>query len=73
MYCFICGEDCQVVADKKNPSCFKKNPGVLCKTADRGRDQLGRKRKSFKEVLAEVNEGGIKTVWLNIPNNHDKN
>ena len=56
--CFICGKDCAVKADPKNPSRFKKNPGVLCTTADRGSVKFedGRevKRKSFKQVMLDV-------------------
>ena len=40
--------------DKKHPDRWKKNPGVLCRTADRGKTKHGEKRKSFKEVLLEV-------------------
>ena len=56
--CFICGKDCAVKADPKSPSRFKKNPGVLCTTADRGSVKFedGRevKRKSFKQVMLDV-------------------
>ena len=56
--CFICGKDCVVEADPKNPRRFKKNPGVLCTTADRGSVKFedGRevKRKSFKQVMLDV-------------------
>ena len=52
--CFICGEECDVKPDKKHPDRWKKNPGILCQTADRGRSKDGEKRKSFKEVLLQV-------------------
>lgn len=40
--------------DNKHPDRWEKNPGVLCKTANRGKDQFGNARKSFKEVLLET-------------------
>ena len=52
--CFICGHECQVKPDPKNPNRWKKNPVILCKTADRGQDNFGKDRKTFKEVLLEV-------------------
>lgn len=52
--CLFCGKDCSIVKDSKNPTRWEKNPGVLCKTANRGKDQFGNERKSFKEVLLEI-------------------
>ena len=50
--CFICTKDCPVEnPDPKNPSRWEKNRGILCQTADRGKSNDGRPRKSFKEVL----------------------
>ena len=40
--------------DPKHPARWEKNPGVLCRTADRGKDKEGRPRKSFEDVLLEV-------------------
>ena len=55
---FFCGEKCAVEADPKNPNHFKKNTGILCRTADRGsakfEDGEEMKRKSFKQVILEV-------------------
>ena len=55
---FFCGEKCAVEADPKNPNHFKKYPGILCRTADRGSEKFeyGKemKRKSFKPVILEV-------------------
>ena len=57
-HCFFCGEKCAVVADPKHPNRFKKNPGVLCRTADRGNakfdDGKEVRRKSFKQVILDV-------------------
>ena len=47
--CFICGTFCSVEMDTKHPDRWKKNPGMLCKTADRGKGKL-----SFKEVILNV-------------------
>ena len=56
--CLFCGEKCAVEADPKNPKRFKKNPGVLCRTADRGSAKFegGKevKGKSFKQVILDV-------------------
>ena len=52
--CMFCGESCDVEKDTKHPGRWEKNPGVLCRTADRGKDKYGRQRKEFKEVLLEV-------------------
>ena len=52
--CLICGKVCEVEPDKKNPERFNRNPGYLCRTADRGKDKQGRIRKPFKEVLEDV-------------------
>ena len=43
--CFICGEVCAVQPDKKHPDRWKKNPGILCRTADRGKNKDGYKKK----------------------------
>ena len=55
--CFICGKSCAVKADPKHPDRFKKNPGVLCRTADRGsakfEDGKEVKRKSFKQATID--------------------
>ena len=47
--CFICGESCNVIPDKKHPDRWKKNKAFVCRTADRGKGKL-----SFKEVLLQV-------------------
>ena len=47
--CFICGTFCSVEMDTKHPDRWKKNPGMLCKTADRGKGKL-----LFKEVILNV-------------------
>ena len=65
--CLFCDEVCDVEPDKKNPEKFKKKPGHLCRTADRGKDQHGRIRKPFKQVLEEV----ISKVVLMTNRNHD--
>ena len=52
--CLFCGKECIVEADPKHRDRFDRNPGVLCRTADRGKSKEGTKRKSFKEVLEEV-------------------
>ena len=49
--CIICGEACAVPPNKKHPDRWKKNPGFLCRRADRGKNKEGNKGKSFKEVL----------------------
>ena len=54
MYCFFYGETCQVEPDKKHPDCCVKNPGILYRTSDRGKDEFRRKRKLLKEVISEV-------------------
>ena len=55
---FFYGEKCAIEADPKNPNRFKKNPGILCRTADRGsakfEDGKEVKRKSFKQVILDV-------------------
>ena len=50
---FFCGE-CIFDVDPKHPDRFERNPGVMCKTADRGKSKDGKQRKSFKEVIEEV-------------------
>ena len=52
--CFICGEACNIKKDVRHPDRCEKNPGILCKTADRGFSKDGLRRKSFKEVLLQV-------------------
>ena len=52
--CFICGQFCNVTGDPKHPACWEKNPGVLCRIADCGKNKDGRPRKSYKDVLVEV-------------------
>ena len=53
-FVFLCGEECIVDVDPKDPDRFERNPGVMCKTADRGKSKNGKQRKSFKEVIEEV-------------------
>ena len=53
-FVFFCGEECIVDVDPKDPDRFERNPGVTCKTADRGKRKDGKQRKSFKEVIEEV-------------------
>ena len=43
-----------IEADPKHQDRFEENPGVLCKTADRGKSKDGIPRKSFRAVLEEV-------------------
>ena len=38
-HCFVCGEICIVVPDKKHPDRWKKNKAFECRTADRGKDK----------------------------------
>ena len=52
--CFICGDSCNVTGDPKHPDRWERNPGILCRTTDRGKDKGGRTRKSFKDVLLEI-------------------
>ena len=54
--CFFCGEPCDTEPDQKHPDCWARNPGYLCRTADRGKDELGNKKMTFKEVLLEVSD-----------------
>ena len=51
---FVCGEECIVDVDPKHPDRFERNPGVMCKTADRRKRKDGKQRKSFKEVIEDV-------------------
>ena len=53
-FCFFCGEECIVDIDPKHPDKFERNPGIMCKTADRGKSKDGKQSKSFKEVIEEV-------------------
>ena len=43
-----------VKIDTKHLDRFDRNPGVLCRTADRGKSKDGKQRKSFKEIIIEV-------------------
>ena len=52
--CFFCGELCDVKPDRKHPDRWEKNATYLCWTADRGKDQVGKKRMSFKDVILQV-------------------
>ena len=52
--CFICGDSCNVTGDPKHPDRWERNLGILCRTADRGKDKERRIRKSFKDVLLEI-------------------
>ena len=56
--CFVCGYSCNVTSDPKHPDRWERNPErnpeILCRTADRGKDKEGRTRKSFKDVLLEI-------------------
>ena len=58
--CFFCGENCLVEPDPKNPARFRKKPGVLCKTADRGKtkseDRKTIRRKTFKVVSVMIEQ-----------------
>lgn len=49
LHCIFCGEPCAIKPDPKNPSRWKKNKGILCRTADRGKGNL-----SFKDVILQV-------------------
>ena len=46
-FVFFCGEECIVDVDPKDPDRFERNPGVMCKTADRGKSKDGKQKKSF--------------------------
>ena len=48
-HCIFCGFQCSVVPDPKNPERWKKNKGMLCRTADRGDEMM-----PVKETLLEV-------------------
>ena len=52
--CFICGDSCNITGDPKHPDRRERNPGILCRAADQGKDKEGRTRKSFKDVLLEI-------------------
>ena len=53
-FVFFYGEECIVDVDPKHLDRFERHPGVMCKTADRGKSKNGKQRKSFKEVIEEV-------------------
>ena len=53
-FCFFCWEECIVDMDPKHSDRFEQNPGVMCKTAHRGKSKDGKQRKWFKEVIEEV-------------------
>ena len=46
--CLFCAKPCSIIPDERHQDRWEKNPGILCKTADR-------KVLSFKEVLLQVN------------------
>ena len=50
-HCIICGENCNIVKDKKHLDRRKKNKGFRCRTADQRKGNL-----SFKETLLQINE-----------------
>ena len=37
--CFICGQFCNITGDHKHLSCWERNPGVLCRPANREKDK----------------------------------
>ena len=43
VHCFVCGQICNVVQDKRHPDRWKKNKAFECRTADRGKDKLTHK------------------------------
>lgn len=51
--CLFCAKPCSIIPDERHPDRWEKNPGILCKTADR--KVQGQKVLSFKEVLLQVN------------------
>ena len=52
--CLICGDSCNVTGGLKHPDRWERNPGILCRTADWGKEKEGGTRKSFKDVLLEI-------------------
>ncbi|XP_066930028.1 uncharacterized protein [Clytia hemisphaerica] len=48
-HCLFCGSTCLVQRDPKNQKRWKKNKGMLCRTADRGAGM-----KTVKETLLEI-------------------
>ena len=61
--CIFCAKKCLVEPDEKHPDRFEKNPGYLCRTANRGQ------AATFKEALEKVaflhqgNYHSIQTSW----------
>ena len=49
VHCFVCGDICNVIPDKKHPDRWKKNKAFQCRTADRGKDKL-----THKEFILSV-------------------
>ena len=47
--CLFCANSCNIEPDSKHPDRWRKNKGILCCTADRGKE-----KKSVKEVILEV-------------------
>ena len=51
-YCLICGEECSIEVDKKNPRRWRES--FECRTSDRKKGKL-----SFKEVILQVRKSVI--------------
>ena len=47
--CFICGVECIVEPDPKNPTRWNKKQGVLCRIADKGKG-----KQSFEDVPLQI-------------------
>ena len=50
--CLFCANICNVIPDTRHPDRWEKNPGILCKTAER--IVQGKRVPSFKEVLLQI-------------------
>ena len=50
----VCGEACSIKKDVRHPDHWGKNPGIICRTANRGFPKDGLRRESFKEILLQV-------------------
>ena len=46
-HCWFCGEDCNIIVDKKHPDLWRES--YECRTSDRGKGKL-----AFKEVTLQV-------------------
>ena len=60
-FCFLCGEECIVDMDPKHPDRFEQNPGVMCKTAHRGKSKDGK-----QEMIQRSYRGGKNVYYLSV-------